>query len=59
MFSKKRPPIEARTVVVCGACGKESKREFAAGDVVFAGSECPSCGKAAMIEKVFGEEAEV
>lgn len=54
MFSKKETIIPYK-VVACDGCKMTKKTEFAPGDVLFAESECPSCGKTARIEKIFGE----
>lgn len=56
MFSKKEKPLTAYTLEKCPTCGKELKRKFKEGDVLFAeSSQCDKCKTSMKITKIFGE----
>jgi len=59
IFSKKEKPVVAYTVEKCTSCGKEQKREFRDGDMLFAeSSECSACKAKTSISKIFGQTIE-
>jgi hypothetical protein len=59
MFSKKEKPLTAYTLEKCSSCGKESKRKFKEGDVLFSeSSQCDKCRALVRITKIFGESTE-
>ncbi|ABK77855.1 hypothetical protein CENSYa_1232 [Cenarchaeum symbiosum A] len=52
---KHKKPAVPYTVERCGSCGRDEKRLFREGDVVFAAAGSCTCGGKMTIEMIFGE----
>ncbi len=57
MFWRKKKVIrDAKTVEKCTSCGIERKRDFIAGDVLFAITDpCKSCKNPTRIEQIYAQ----